>query len=217
MTESSQTAIFDEALASIGEEIQPEMVKWDFPKMIEVLRAAIISHSPRKKGKAIRHFSRNFLHIHGNGYLDVQRWTRNEVAMSKEEIILVLRTLSRLDKEPAQQVSIQQAPVVSSKPKRGRPPGSRNKDKKIMGAGIQRKVVDHTISSLNSLVGLITEAKVTRDAVFDGDRMQMVGALQRMCSSFGINAVFPEKDSADNQPLTMQEMNEVGFQMKGSK
>ncbi len=220
----SQTEVFEQAKQSIIGELDEETLNWDFSKMLDQLKTTIANKSPTESGatrNAVRFFCRHYLNMKGEAFNETRRWLTGEKSMSSAEIQLVLRTLKALNDgtfvEPDSKPSASETEYDSCRelaaaviPTVGQPITQPK-------PGVVRKLIDHTISLFNSLVGLIVESGVQPSDVFDGDRMQIRGALQKICDAFGINVVFPEPDAARNQPVTRDDLSSLGLTLTGKK
>ncbi|KKQ77837.1 MAG: hypothetical protein A3A96_01940 [Candidatus Zambryskibacteria bacterium RIFCSPLOWO2_01_FULL_39_39] len=203
----SQTEVFEDAKESVAHEISENMFDWDFSKMMEQLRRAIQVISPHNavnSRNAVRKFTRHCLKIQGEGFQKVRGWLNGE-PMRADDIRLVLRTLSQIANGTLKveiEKPIEKIPEEIYRERQMSEPST---------SGAARKLIDHTITLFNSLVGLIIETGVRPSDVYDGDRMQICDALTRTCKAFGIKAVFPEPDMTRSQPVTREDLRDLGF------
>ncbi len=203
----SQTEVFDEAKLSVGAELDEEMLLWDFSKMMEELRRAIKSCGVPSKNNRVRFFSRHHLKMGGQKYREVLRWIIGQAEMPADDVIIVLRTLKQLRDGTLGFSDVPETPVKTveeeiPEPKLDEQPTS----------GVIRRIIDHTIGSFNSITGLVVEAGIKPEHAFDSDRMQIQGAVQKVCECFGVAIVFPESEMTFGQPLTHEDLAEIGFE-----
>lgn len=197
-----QQKAFEEAKNSLAKELSPEMLLWDFSKMMEELRRVIKDKAPNKNDNwgATRSFARHYLKMGGDErFKKVLSWFKGEV-MSAEEIRLVLTALNKLG-----EVKNSSHDDTSS-------------NKPIQTVGIpraKRMLVDHTRGIFSSLARLLIESGVTTDDVYDGDRMQIKEAVRNIFTRLGVEVYFqPEKQG---EPLTRQDMANLGLKKERRK
>ncbi len=221
----SQSDTYERAKQSIASELNEETLSWDFSKMLDQLEAAITSKSPTESGatrNAVRFFCRHYLNMRGESFHEARHWLSGKSPMLEKDIQLVLRTLKALGDATFLEIEIQQQPKNGDEHDSCRAlaaveisvaelPTNRP------GSGVIRKLIDHTISLFNSLVGLIVESGVAPADVYDGDRMQIRGALQKICDAFAITVVFPEPNAARNQPVTREDLSDIGLPRRKRK
>ena len=220
----SQAQIYEEAKQSIAGELDEETLSWDFSKMLDQLKTTIANKSPTESGttrNAVRFFCRHYLNMKGEAFHETRQWLTGDLVMPSASIQLVLRTLKALNDGTFTETDAAVWPAKTELQSRKelastvippiKTPTSHSKP------GVARKLVDHTISMFNSLVGLIVESGVAPKDVFDGDRMQIRGALQKICDASGIDVVFPEPDAARNQPVTREDLSTIGLQTRKDK
>jgi hypothetical protein len=186
-TSNEQIEIFKTARAEIVDELVPEVANWSFAEMINQMWLRI---TRTKSQDRVRHFSRRVLKIPGNGNC-VRRWMRGEGLMSKEEIIQVLRRLN--------------LPQTNSGP----PDPVLKMDSQTANKDLSRKLVDHTISVFNSLAGLLMQANISMETIYDGDRMHIRETLEKICKSLRVEVRFPYRERS--VPLTQEELSDVGM------
>jgi hypothetical protein len=204
----NQNEAFDSVKKKLADTLSAEILSWDFPTTLNKLDQAIETHSSPVSHNGVRHFSRHYLKLAGDRYRRVRRWITGKEAMTAEEITLVLKTLSDLESGKKVKIVEKHFPksdtVIISEP--------RVRD----ASGVTHKLVDHSISIMNSLLGLIIESGLRPSDVYDGDRMQIINALQRICPAMGIKVNFPEAES-HFIPVTKQDIKklESGFKNGG--
>lgn len=198
-----QQKAFEEVKNSLAKELSPEMLLWDFSKMMEELRRVIRSVGTNTNDK-VRFFARHNLNMAGERHKEVRRWLKGEV-MSAEEIRLVFTALSRIDKGNVETVARQQS-VQKALPK-----VSESKVIAESTSNVARKIVDHTVGTLYSLVGLIAEAQIKPENVFGSDRGLAQTSMQKICDHFGIAVKFREPKAEQFEPLTQDDLAEIGF------
>ncbi len=191
MNKVEQEDNFRVAQKACLDEIGPVMGKWTFEQMMEALKAAIKKFARgtlSQQKNQIRYFSNNYLKISGEaGFRMVRSWIREEAVMSARDIENVLRRLKALEGKsvPLTSLSLEQA-----------------------NQGIRRRVVDHTISMLNSLGGLIADSKITPADTHGSDRGQIRTTLKKTLEALGIEVTFP-KENVHVQPVSSGDMESV--------
>lgn len=221
LRQTSHDEAFGQAKQAMSAELDAEMLSWDFSKMLEELKAAIQATKPEGDSNATRSFCHRFLHMphqsHTTTYEQISACFKGRGQLSTETIVVILRSLKAWKDGtlPVVEVSKPPKPVDHRSCKLLAATGIATPE--MIGEktkpGIARKLIDHTISLFNSLVGLVVESGITPTDVFDGDRMQIRGALQKICDAFGINVIFPEPDPARNQPVTGEDLSNLGLPM----
>lgn len=208
MSENSQNEIFISVRDSMVSELSEGMRMWNFSMMLDRLREEIDKHQPPgKNNRKVRFFSRNYLRLSGERFVQVQQWLKGKAAMSDSDIRLVLTTLLQLENGTFPVVK----PYGTSTSKRSRKNASHTVNTGV-GAGARRKIVDLILGTLNSFVGVTAEMKLAPDEVLDGDRMQMVSALQNLCRFMGISIQFARLDEDNSVPVKPSDMKQL---MKG--
>lgn len=212
---------FEQAKQSVASELNEATMAWGFEKMLDELRTAIANKNPDQRGvtrNAIRYFCRHYLNMSGQKFENMRQWLAGTAIMPAETIAAVLRALQALANGTFSE------PVATKHSQATKPaasPKARSPQRAALAAppaqpagsalGIKRKVLDLLISQLNSMLGLFAECGITPADVFDGDRMQIVSALQKICPRLGIKAIFSEPDATHNQPLTKEDLSEIGL------
>ena len=221
----SQAEVYEQAKQSIASELDNEILAWDFETMLSQLKAIIEKKAPEETGKvhnSIRFFCRHYLAMHGSTFNDMRQWLLGRATMPFEKIQMVLRVLKseregslvrvppntggrKYDHVAPRSLSLgpERAPEldVTIKPE---PPTPKT-------SGVVRTVIDHTGTTLNSLMILIVQAHVSPDDLFDGDRMRVRIAIEEICKSFGINVVFPKPESIRSRPVTSEDFAKAGL------
>lgn len=203
-----QTKVFEEALESSAHEISEDMYGWDFATMMEELRRTIAEKAAKKGDnfRAVRSFSRHYLQMSGERYNEVRSWLDGRSTMSADNIRLVLRVLNQI-RNGSLDITL---PESSSKePHENGAPKNVAVQKET--SGVIRKIIDHTVGSLYSLVGLIAEARVQPTDVFGSDREQVRASMQKVCDHFGISVKFSESKSTHFESMTPEDLAEIGF------
>jgi hypothetical protein len=203
----SQRIVFDEAKQSVGAELDEEMLLWDFSKMMGELQGAIKSCGIPSQNKPVRFFSRHYLKMGGERYKKVIEWLTGQSEMSADDVIIVLQTLKQLRDGT---LSFSEVPETSVKRVEEEIPEQKLIEQPT--SGVIRRIIDHTIGSFNSITGLVVEAGIKPEHAFDSDRMQVQGAVQKVCECFGVAVVFPESETTFGQPLTHEDLAEIGFE-----
>jgi hypothetical protein len=209
---NQQNKFFFEARDSVLHEIDQNMYDWDFLKMIDELKRAIESCGIPSKNNRVRFFSRRYLGMSGQRFTQVQSWIRGESVMSFNDITHVLGVLSKIRNGSlhvalSEKKEVKKVQVVISDPKLA--PGV---VKKHEASGVVRKIIDHTIGSIQSLASLMAEADVKPADAFDSDRRQVQGGIQKLCTRLGVKVNFPESETAQAEPLTKGDLAEVGLE-----
>lgn len=205
MAQNSQNEIFSSVKGSMAKDLSEDMLGWDFQTMLIKLREQINRHKQvGKNSRKVRSFSRHILGLRGDRFNQVRQWLKKTLPMSDSDIRLVLTTLLHLEKGTL-------SPEVPARIKHVRR-ASHLSDGASVGSGARRKIVDLIIGTLNNFVGVTAELKLTSEDVLDGDRMQMVSALQNICSAMGIKIQFSRLDEANSMPVKQSEMKQL---MKG--
>lgn len=204
----NQQTPFQEAMNSVANEINEDMLSWDMPRMLNELRKAIFLVYPKQFGRShnsIRAFSRNCLGMRGNQFNNLRAWL-NGRPMLVSEIQLVLLTLNGIANGTLKVEKLQEIP-----PQNLGEISEQESFNEVSSSGAARKLIDHTITISNSLAGLVIEMGVKPSDVYDGDRMQICDALKHICRAFGIKATFPEPDMARSEPLTNNDLRDLGL------
>lgn len=210
MAENSQEKVFISAKDSVAKDLSVDMLGWDFQMMLVKLREEIERNKPPgRNNRKVRFFSRHFLKMGGERYNQVRQWLNEGRAMSESDIRIVLTTLSQLEKGTFQKSTPPAVPAST----RDRRIQSASANVAI-GAGARRKIVDLMIGTLNNFVGVIAEMKLTPEEVLDGDRMQIVSALQNICPAMGISIKLSRLDEDNSMPVKPSEMQQL---LKGNK
>jgi hypothetical protein len=214
----TQAEIFEAAKQSVAEELNEEILAWDFFQMLSRLRDVIASRNQQVKSKGIRFFCRHYLGMHGDSHNEMRRWISGEAVMPFERIQLVLRVLkSERDGNLVLVLPDKGGRRVRQVKKSVNGGGGEEMRESKPGpsapktSGIIRKCVDHATTLFNSLMILIVEAGITSDDLFDGDRIQIRMALKQICAAFGIAVIFPEPEAARSQPVTRQDFADIGL------
>ena len=220
---ANQTEIFEQAKQSIASELDGEILAWDFSTMLSQLRAVIATKDEATHHNGIRFFCRHYLDMHGSSFNDMRHWLLEKAVMPFDKIESVLRVL-----KAERDGTLIAGPASAGGPKQNRDhkkPPREPKAKKVRRseeeprqlqpqvpktAGMIRKLIDHTTTLFNSLMILVLEAGVNPDDLYDGDRIQIRIALKKVCDAFGIDVVFPEPEAARNQPVTRQDLADLG-------
>lgn len=195
----SQQEIFGDAMESVAHELDQNMFSLTFSTMLEELeRAAIESRETGDRRDSVRFFSRHHLNMKGERYKEVLDWIKGSLAMSIDDIVCVLRALNSSrtnisDIRTDRRGNSSPAPIDQPT------------------SGVIRRIIDHSIGSFNSIAGLIVEAGIKPEHAYDSDRMDIQGAVQRICDRFGIAINFTE---VETQPLTRKDLAEIGFEKK---
>jgi hypothetical protein len=214
----TQAEIFEAAKQSVAEELNEEMLSWDFSQMLSRLRDVIANRNQQINSNGIRFFCRHYLGMHGDSHNEMRRWISGEAVMPFERIQLVLRVLKSerdgnlvlvLPDKGGRRVHQVKKSVNSGSAEEMREPKPEPSAPKT--SGIIRKLVDHATTLFNSLMILIVEAGITSDDLFDGDRIQIRMALKQICVAFGIAVIFPESEAARSQPVTRQDFADIGL------
>ncbi len=190
------TPAFLEAKRVLASELSDEIRLWSLSTMIEELQKRIQTASSSKH--RIREFSRHCLGLHGEQFRRVREWLKNPSTLTTEDVCLVLRAL----KEGRNGMMIPPSP-----PRQTKSPSTNRK-------GVNRKLVGHAITMLNSLNILFNEAGIQPKDAFDGDRMQVQSAMEEICKRFGVTAQFSDPSAARNQPVTRDDLATIGLRKK---
>jgi len=177
--EINDTPAFTEARRTLCAELPEHMRTWSLAMMIVEVRRLINSEDQQNR---VRAFSRRVLKLHGPKYLRVAQWLRDPSLLSIEDACLVLRALA---------TETVTSPVIQES-------GSTE---------LNRKLVMHTITSFNSLDMLTAEAGITSSDLFDGDRMQLQKAMERLCARFGMSVAFSDPSASRNQRVHPSDLN----------
>lgn len=209
MAESNrpQIEVYEETKGRLANELGIDVLKWDFDTMLKKLGEAIHEQTKvdgKRHRHAIRYFARHFLKMSGEAYNKVSPWLTRKSPMSVDEITLVLRTLNHIYFREVGNGSLKNQPA------RVGHQSDASRTHHTTYNGVIRKLIDHSISILNSLIGLIAEAGVSSSDVLDGDRMQIRSALQRVCGAYGIKVVFTESKKS-HTPVTRDDLSEIGI------
>ena len=224
-----QIEVFESAKQAIASELIDEVRSWDFPKMLTELRATaegVTAKSGVKNSNPIRKFSRNFLELPGEGCQIVVKWMAMKQEMTEKEIQHILRTLNAVRQKHADLLQTKPqnrawtswgkkpAQKIVEKPAQLKETSQKNTNHRLgftqPKKGLKRKVVEHLISTLNSLVGIVAEADLQSSEIYSGDRMQVEGALTKICRELELKVIFP--DSYEGVPLTRRDFAGEGIQ-----
>jgi hypothetical protein len=201
-----QREVFESAKQAIAQELNGEILSWDFSKMLDEFGRLVASKSdkPNQKQRSTRHFCRHYLGMHGESFMKVCGWFSLK-KMSSEDIQLVLRTLQ----------AAKNGTLVSDGVEHKAPPEPASITPPVVPvlemSGTKRTLIEHSVTVLSSLRIVIGVAKIGARDLFDGDRIQMRIALKAICDAFGIDVVFPEPEAAHNQPVTRHDLGDLGL------
>jgi len=213
MVSDLQKRFFFEAKESVLHEINKDMYGWDFSKMIEELKHAIENCGVPSKYNRVRFFSRHYLGMSGQKFRLVQGWTRGESVMSFNDITHVLSVLSKI-RDGSIQMQTLETPI-RSEIQIEEIPSETSSAKESPGA--IRGFIEHTTTTLNSLMILAGELGVESNDLYDGDRIKMRIASKELFKSFGIEVVFPEPKAALSRPVTREDLEGLRLPTTTSK
>jgi hypothetical protein len=211
-SDRSQIEVFEQVRDQMVSEVSAEVLKWDFGTMLQKLRRAVEEKTTvggERNPNPLRFFTRNYLKLSGEAFRKVRKWLDGSAAMSADDVTVVLRTLNTIYYGEGIETPV--APIRAPRPTR--PERKRNSVAAPTATplkGVRRKLIDHTISLCNSLVGLTAETGINPEDVLDGDRMQVRSALERICDAYGIEAIFPEPGKV-RTPVTAEDLNQMGL------
>ncbi len=206
--------IFEEVKADLHDELDDEMRKWSYDRLLEELQAAVNRHNRHeniKKSEQVRSFSRRFLFLSGDRHQPVGACLRGEETMDRPTLRRVFLALKGL-RQPTFDAKAVLAKINQVNTEEILPRPRRREPKQAIeepnDEGPRRKLVDHTISMLGSLADLVAVNNIERNDAFDGDRIELVKSIKTICDHFGINITVPNID--DNScPVTQEDLQEL--------
>jgi hypothetical protein len=138
-------------------------------------------------------------------YQQLLRWLVNPSKMTADEVRKAIKSMAAFRKDPS-------TPVYSTDEERSVTPTVKIKKLPISdvhSSEINRKMVGHVITLLNSLYVIIDVASIEKKDATDGDRIQMRAAMSRISKRMGINARFSDKSDSINRPATSKDMSSL--------
>jgi hypothetical protein len=157
----------------------------------------------------VRHFARHRMGLISGQYRTVRSWLKRDATMTTNDMILVMNVLLGR--------TIQQAPKAA---KTSAKPAAKPRSKKSAAsapdnraaANVGSPVVDHVITSLNSLVSLVSNVPGLPATVNDSHRMSVTSALKRLTEKLAIEARFPQPSTTKSpEPLTAEDCQKFGL------
>src|SRR4051812_24689104 len=76
-------------------------------------------------------------------------------------------------------------------------------------SSVKHRIVDHANTTFTSLAHLFEQAKIEPADLYDGDRMRIIGAFQKICKVVGIEASLRDPSESKARPLTRRDMKQI--------
>jgi hypothetical protein len=76
---------------------------------------------------------------------------------------------------------------------------------------LTRRIVDHATTMFNSFANVVGSVELRPAEIFDSDRMQIAGAMQKILSKLGVTVMFPQFDESRCEPLSPEDLSETGL------
>lgn len=184
MTMAARKEAFDAAMRLARPSLPAHARDWTLEETVAALRRAISENTPPADKNKIRHFTVNVLRLRGETFVRVRKWMKGADTLEESALVAILRNVACAN-PPA-------GPAAPAAPVPVRPD---------LNAG----VVTHVVSTMNSLSGLVSKTGIVPSDAYDGDRMQMKSAIEKLCRSFGLEAVI-EPVRARNVPVTQADL-----------
>jgi hypothetical protein len=177
------TRAFEKAMRTLRHELPDHMRAWNLSTMVAEVQRLV---STEKTQNRLRSFTRQVLHLSGNQHKRIGAWLRDPSLLTVADAHIVLCALAKMP-----------APPVAVVPQRI----------EVTTSNLNRKLVAFVITNFNSLDMLTAEAGITPADAFDGDRMQLRKAMERLCARFGVRAVFSDRSATRSHPLQSSDLD----------